>query len=152
MELSPYWETAIYAATERLYGTQRFITVMPILGQINPVYHNIQSKIHFNIVHPHASCIPIGLFPSGFNTSKLYAFCFNLFMLHVLPISLSLTWWVRFGEGFKFRSSLLCSFLHPRHFICPWSKDFLQHCVLKHSQSVPPLMSETKIHTHTNHR
>jgi hypothetical protein len=35
--------------------------------------------------------LPSGLFPSGFPTSILYAFLFSPFVLHVLPISFSLT-------------------------------------------------------------
>jgi hypothetical protein len=35
------------------------------------------------------------------------------------------------------------------HLISPRSKYPPQHPVFKHSQSIPPLMSETKFHNHT---
>jgi hypothetical protein len=97
IELSPSRETANCAAPQKLpsilwnpkvhYHVHKSPPLVSILSQINPV-HTIPSylsEIHFNIVHP-----PMSL-SSGVPTNILSAFLFGTFVLHVLPISSSLT-------------------------------------------------------------
>jgi hypothetical protein len=86
------------------------------------------------------------------STNILHAFLFSLFMLHVLPISSSLTWsfllYLKKStnyEAYQYAVFSNLPSLHPSSI--PISS---QHPVLKYPRSMFLLMSETKIHTHTH--
>jgi hypothetical protein len=105
MEPNPSWEAANCAATKEfpsiLWNPKVHDHVhnrpppVPILGQIDPVHTtpSYLSKILLILSTPLHLGLPSGLFPSGIPTNILYVFLFSPpFVLHVLPISSSLTW------------------------------------------------------------
>jgi hypothetical protein len=105
MVMSPSWEEASCAATQKLlstfYATHMFITVFTralhwslswarSIQSTSPHSNSLRSTL---VLSTHLRfCLPSGLFPSGFPTNVLYAFLFFPFVLHVLLISSSLTW------------------------------------------------------------
>jgi hypothetical protein len=125
---------------------------VPILSQINPI-HTIPhylSEIHFNIVAQLRLGLHSGLFPSGFPTNILYAFLFSPIRatchphLILLYLIILIIW--RRVQAMK----LLIMQFSPTscYLISLRSKYSPQHPVLKLSVYVPPLLSETKFHTH----
>jgi hypothetical protein len=83
------------------YGTRRFIAVLTRALQwslswakwIESIPSHPITLRSILILSTHLRLgLPSGLFASGFPTNILYAFLFPPFVLHVLPISSSLTW------------------------------------------------------------
>jgi hypothetical protein len=87
---------------------------------------------------------PSGLFPSGFPTNNLYAFLCSPFVLHDPPISSSSSWvfylHLAMSTNHKASRYAIFSILPSPH---PSSVQITP------SVYVPPFMSETKFHTHT---
>jgi hypothetical protein len=136
MHLITNRETSSCAATYKFpafYGTRRFITALT-------------KALHWSLswAKPIQSMpsLPGGLFSSGFPTYNLYMYLFSLFMLHALPISSSLNWsFLLYSVKSTYHEAcyaILSTFpsLHPSSVQTP-------------SVYVPPLMPETKFHTHT---
>jgi hypothetical protein len=85
MELSPSWEAANCAATQKLpsillnpkvhHRVHKSPPMVPILNQINPIYTILSylSKIHFNIVHPPTSSS--SQWSTSFRLSHQYPIC-----------------------------------------------------------------------------
>jgi hypothetical protein len=115
-------------------------------------YHPILSNF-FNIL-PLTSRSSSGVLPSGFSTNIVHAFRFSAkhatcrtnLTLPDLIILIVLV------EEYKLGSSSICSFLQ-RLSLHPTSVQmFSAPCSQTTSFFVPLLLSETKLHTHTNHR
>jgi hypothetical protein len=102
----------------------------------------LSTHLHFDL--------PSGLFPSGFPTNNKCVFLFTTIHAtwHAHFTFLDFIFLIITAEEHKLRSSL-CSFLHPpvtSSFFCPFSWGPYSHTPLAY---IPPLMSETKLHTHT---
>jgi hypothetical protein len=93
MELSTSWETANCASTQKIRSilwNARFIALVPILYQINPIYTTPSYLLKsILILSTHLRLgLPSGLFPSGFLTNILYEFLFSpsLFFLDLIVL------------------------------------------------------------------
>jgi hypothetical protein len=78
MEMNVSWEAASCAATQKfpkIYGPRRFIAMVRILNQMNPVHSNLfyPSKIYLNIIHPPTSWS--SKWPVSFWLSDQYPIC-----------------------------------------------------------------------------
>jgi hypothetical protein len=155
MELSPSWKgTSHLRISPTFYGTRRFITVFT-----RALHRSLSWARSIQSIPPHPISLrsililssylrlgpPSGLFPYGFPTKFLYAFHFSPFMLHVLPISSSLT----SNSNYTWRTvqvmTLLIMQLSPT-FIPLRSKYFPQHPVLEHKVAHP---YKTKLYFYT---
>jgi hypothetical protein len=87
--------------------------------QTTPPHPIFPRSIVISSTHLHLG-IPSGLFHYGFPTNNLYAFLYTPIratcIAHLIILNLIIL--IILGEGYKSRSSSLCSFLHPSgHFI-----------------------------------
>jgi hypothetical protein len=115
---------------------------VPILSQMNPIHipKPYFRKIHLNVISHLRLGLPSGLLPSDLPTKMLYAPLTSP-MRATCPahlILLVLITLIILGEGYKPRSSSLCSFLQPP---VTWSllgPNILspKHPILKHPQSM----------------
>jgi hypothetical protein len=81
-----------YGSRKIHYSVHKSLPLIPILYQINAV-KTTPSYLRPILILFTGLCLglPSCLFPSGFTTNILYAFLFAAFVLHVLPISSTLT-------------------------------------------------------------
>jgi hypothetical protein len=133
-----------------LYHIHKSSPPVPILSQTNPV-HTTSSylpKIHLNISH-HLHLGPSsGLFPPGFPTNSLYTFLSSIPATNPANlILLDLSWHDLKGTNHKAPPYAVFSTIPSLH---PSSVKIFPSapCSLTPSLYVPPLMSETKSHTH----
>jgi hypothetical protein len=126
MELSTTREATGSAATLELpsfpwnskvhYRGHKSLPQVPNLSYMNPLHttpfcHSLRSIL---ILFTRLRLgFPSGLFPSGFNTNILYSFLFSPVVLHVLPISFSLTWSFDLAKSTSYETSLCSSLQLP---------------------------------------
>jgi hypothetical protein len=154
MELSPFCGAASVQLLKNFpafYGTQRFITVFTIaLRRSLSWARTIQSIPHrpslrsVLLLSTHLRLgLPSGLSPPGFLTNILYAFLVPIRATCPTPILINL------GETYKMWNSLVCSLLQPHVTSSLFGPSILSALFWNTSVYVPPLMSETKLHTQT---
>jgi hypothetical protein len=122
MELSPFWDAASSRTSQHFMESEGSLTCSqepstgpyPEPDQSSP-YHPILSKIHFIIIHPPTLDLPSGLlwFPHEY---PIHAFIFAPFVLHALPIPLSLPWsfCLHLEKSANYEDPHYCSFLRLR--------------------------------------
>jgi hypothetical protein len=104
----------------------------PKPDQSSPYHPTFSVEDEFEY-YPHLRLgLPSCLFPTVFYTNILDAFFYPLFLLHVLPISSSLTWSFKLNLA---KSKGFAVFPTSRHVFSLRSK-YSQHPVLKHPQSM----------------
>jgi hypothetical protein len=124
--------------------------LVPIPNQMNPVNTSMSklSKIHFNIIHPLMSYLPIGLFPSNFPINNLDVFLFSPFCA-TCPAHLILLYFIiliTLGKDQIIKLFIMQPFL-SLHLS---SVQIFSSAPRSHTQLLyfPPLMSEIKFHIH----
>jgi hypothetical protein len=163
MELSPSWEATNRSATQEFpniyltpkvhFRVHKSPPLVPILSQMNPVHttSSYLSKFHFNLSSYLHLRLPSGLFPSDYPTKILYAFFFPM-RATALPISSSSTWlfWLYLVKSIVYEAPPYAVFSNFILFY-PSSVHIFSSapCSQTPSVYVPPLMSDTKFHTHT---
>jgi hypothetical protein len=129
------------------YHIHNSSALVPILSQTNPLY---TTPFYLSKILVLFTYLCLGL-PSGvFHTNNLYRSFFSPIRAHLILLDLIIL--IKFGEEKRSQSSSFCSFLHPTVFHPPSVQIFSSLCSQAPSVYVPPLMSETKFHTHKNHR
>jgi hypothetical protein len=125
--------------------------LVPILNQINP-FHTSSTYLRSILILSTHLCLglPSGLFLSGFLIPQGFLFCHIRAACHAHLMLLDLIIVILLGEECKLRSPSLCSFLQPPVTRLSSVPMFCSTpCSQTSSYYVPPLMSEKKIHTHT---
>jgi hypothetical protein len=126
---------------------------VPIMSQIDPI-HTIPSylsKIHFNIVHQSTSWSSQWALSFWFPPISYMHSSSSPVVLHALPMSSSLTWSFKLcleeSTSYEGPHYLIFSNLMSLHLSSV--RIFSTPCSQTPSVCVPPLMSKTKFHTHT---
>jgi hypothetical protein len=138
---------------EGLLSCSKSPQVVPTLSQISPDHTTASHLRHILILsYPLRLDLPTDHFHSGFSTKILYIFVFTPCTLHALLISSSLSWLLNLysTKGTIYEAPPYAIFpnllsLHRSSIKIFFSAPSSQTPTVY----VPPLMSETRLHTHT---